>query len=74
VTSSGDYFERHPHRVASCRGDLGVALWESHCVASHCVANQVGHGYCERDKETAKVTTLSEEKKHGEEDRQEEGR
>ena len=27
--AQGNYFERHPRRVSSCRGDLGVALWES---------------------------------------------
>ena len=29
VERVGDYFERHLRRIASCRGDLGVALWES---------------------------------------------
>jgi len=64
VTTGGDYFERHPRRAASARGDLGAALWHS----------EEGRGRgadASREEEQAAAaataaTTTSEESDHGE--------
>ena len=51
---SRDYFERHPRRIASCKGDLGVALWES----------EEGHGRSKVDDEpVGDLQTAQEEKR-----------